>query len=147
MRSISGRAVVKQSSGQIKLAWNGTPIRVDLDTCSLSPSGTLVLTPTRNGTDGRFDWSLTAQIDGAGLIEAKQGAALIAPSDGYRSFWKCGYSSTDNRWRFAHDSDVFYQLRGKYGRLKLQIYADAAPSDVSVYLSRFLNEAGGRETE
>jgi len=147
MRSITKPSAVKKSDGEIRLRWDGAPVRVDINTCKLSKNGELVLTPSRNGASGRFDWSLTAAIENGELVEANPGTAFIAPADGYLESWKCGYSAKERVWRFANDVNLFYRTKGVVGRLKLQIYADAGPSDVSLYLESFVNASGGRDTD
>ncbi len=132
---------------EIRMPWDGTPIRLDLDSGNVSPSGMLELTATRTALTGRFGWHVSLSIYGGEVQEAKEGTALIAPENGYLPTWQYGYEINANSWRFAHDVNIYYKINGMFGRLKLQIYADATPNDVSVYLERFVNSSGGRNVE
>lgn len=138
---------VSSTSQQLRLPWDGKAIRIDLDSGNPSPSGKLLLTASRTASTGRFGWSLTLAIDGGELTEAEPGTALIAPEMGYRPVWQCRYEPDANPWRFSRDANVYYKLNGKFGRLKLQIYADAGPNDVSLYFEAFANNRGRRNTE
>lgn len=147
MRSNKTQNDVSSTSQQLRLPWDGKAIRIDLDSGSPSPSGKLLLTASRTASTGRFGWSLTLAIDGGELTEAEPGTALIAPEKGYRPVWQCRHEPDANTWRFSRDANVYYKLNGKFGRLKLQIYADAGPNDVSLYFENFVNNSGGRNTE
>ena len=147
MRSNKKHNDVSSISQQLRLPWDGKGIRIDLDSGNPSPSGKLVLTASRTASTGRFGWSLTLAIDGGELTEAEPGTALVAPKNGYRPVWQCSYEPDANPWRFSRDANVYYRLNGKFGRLKLQIYADAGPNDVSLYFEQFVNNSGGRNTE
>ncbi len=138
---------VTSVSQQLRLPWDGKPIRIDLDSGKPSPSGKLVLTASRTAATGRFGWILSLTVEGGELKEAESGAAFIAPEDGYHPTWECGYKAEDKPWRLGRDADVYYRINGKYGRLKLQIYAHAGPNDVSIHFERFVNSSGGRNTE
>jgi hypothetical protein len=138
---------VKKTSQDVRLPWDGRPIRIDLDSCTVSPSGALIITATRTASTGHFGWGISLTIDGGDLQEAPAGSAFIAPVEGYLPDWQCGYAPNANPWRFGHDANVYYRQKGKFGRLKLQIYADAGPSDVSVHLEAFVNMSGTRSTE
>lgn len=147
MRSNKTQFDVSNVSEQIRVPWDGKAFRIDLDTGSPSPSGKLVLTASRTASTGRFGWSLTLAIDGGELQEAERGKAFIAPENDYLPTWQCRYAADANPWRFGHDANIYYRLNGKFGRLKLQIYADAGPNDVSIHFERFVNNSGGRNTE
>lgn len=147
MRSNTKPMDVSSVIQQLRLPWDGKSIRIDLDNCSPSPSGKLILTASRTAPTGRFGWSLNLAIDGGELAESVPGSTYIAPESGYVRAWQCGYASNAYPWRFGHDANVYYKLNGKVGRLKLQIYADAGPTDVSIHLERFVNNSGGRNTE
>jgi hypothetical protein len=147
VRSIKSESDVSSISQQLRLPWDGKAMRIDLDSGSPSPSGNLVLTASRTASTGRFGWSFALAIDGGDLKEAELGTALFAPENGYLPLWQCRYEPDSNPWRFSRDANVYYRINGKFGRLKLQIYADAGPSDVSVHFERFVNSSGGRNTE
>lgn len=147
MRSNKTQVDVSSIRQQLRLPWDGKAIRIDLDNGSPSPSGKLVLTASRTASTGRFGWSLALAIDGGDLKEAEQGTALVAPENGYLPVWQCRYAPDANPWRFSRDANVYYRINGKFGRLNLQIYADAGPSDVSIHFERFINNSGGRNTE
>lgn len=147
MRSNKTQIDVSSISRQIRMPWDGKALRIDLDSGNPSPSGKLVLTANRTALTGRFGWSLSIAIDGGEVREAEKGTAFIAPENGYLPIWQCRYAADANPWRFGHDANVYYRLNGKYGRIKVQIYADAGPNDVSLYLERFVNNSGARNTE
>ncbi len=147
MRSINQLLDVRKASQKIRMPWDGRAIHIDLDSCTVSPSGALVLTATRTELTGHFGWNLSLTIDGGDLKEAPTGVAFIAPVDGYVPKWQCGYEPNGKPWQFARDANVYYRQKGKFGRLKLQIYADAGPEDVSVFLETFVNMSGTRNTE
>lgn len=134
-------------STELRLLWNGEAVRIDLNSGNPTSSGELVVTASRTASTGRFGWSLTLAIDGGGLKEAEAGKALIAPEGGYSSVWQCRYEPDANPWRFARDVNVYYKLNGVFGRMELQIYADAGPDDVSIHLRKFVNNSGGRNTD
>jgi hypothetical protein len=147
MRSNKTQIDVSNMSQQISMPWDGKAFRIDLDTGSPSPSGKLVITASRTASTGRFGWSLTLAIDGGELQEAERGRAFIAPENACLPTWQCRYPADANPWRFGHDANIYYRLNGKFGRLKLQIYADAGPNDVSIHFEKFVNNSGGRNTE
>jgi hypothetical protein len=147
MRSSEEQTDVKSFRRQIKLPWSGEAFHVDIDTGLPSESGILIFTPYRSAVTGRFDWNLTVELQGGGLVQAEPQTAMIAPLEGYVRTWRCGYESKDNPWRFSYDANVYYKLNGRYGRLKLQVYADAGPDNVGLYLELFYNASGGRDTE
>ncbi len=134
-------------SAKFRLPWNGEAVRIDLNSGNPTPSGELVITANRTASTGRFGWSLILAIDGGELKEAEAGKALIAPEGGYSSVWQCRYEPDANPWRFARDVNVYYKLNGVFGRMELQIYADAGPDDVSIHFTRFVNNSGGRNTD
>ena len=147
MRSNKKQNDVSSISQQLRLPWDGKAIRIDLESGNPSPSGKLVLTASRTASTGRFGWSFSLAIDGGELKEAEPGAALVAPENGYLAVWQFRYASDANPWRFSRDANVYYRLNSKFGRLKLQIYADASPTDVSIHFEKFVNNSGGRNTE
>jgi hypothetical protein len=147
MRSSESRMDVRWWEKKVKLPWNNGEIRFDLQTGNLSPSGNLVFTASRNGSFGRFDWNLTVTLQNGELSEAKENTALIAPENGYLPKWQCGFLANDKDFLSSLDTNVYYRVNGKYGRLKFLIYADAGPNDVSLYLESFANNSDGRNTE
>lgn len=147
MMSNKTQVDVSSISQQIRLHWNGKAIRIDINSGRTSPTGNLIITASRTASTGRFGWSFALTIDGGEMREAEVGTVLVAPESGYQPSWDCKFSANANPWRFARDANVYYRMGRKYGRLKLQIYADAGPNDVSLYLERFVNTSGGRNTE
>ena len=138
---------VRFISRELRLPWDGMPNRLALDSGTPSPSGKLVITAIRTASTGHFGWSITLAIDGGELKEAEKETALIAPENGYLPVWRCGYAPDAHPFRFAHDAQIYYMLNGKYGRIKLQIYADAGPNSRNIKLDIINNISGGKNTE
>lgn len=141
------RPDVRSWQQKVKLRWNDGEMRIDSVTGQLSPSGNIVLIPSRNGSTGRFDWNLKVTLQDGELSEAIADTALIAPENGYIRAWQCGFLANDKDFQSSIDTNVYYRLNGKYGRLKFLIYSDVDSNDVSLYLESFVNNSGGRNTE
>ena len=131
---------------KLVLPWDGEPVRVDMESGKISKSGDLIVTAYREPEKAKFEWWVMLSIQGGRIQAAQKGKGFVAPSSGYQASWKCGFPSQKGEWRFGYDEQLFYKKADFYGRLALQIYADAPPGSVSVYINRYLNQNGGRFT-
>ena len=98
MKPSDSHADVRSWQQNMKLPWNGSEARLVLETGKLSPSGDLVITASRSGSSGRFDWNLTVTLQGGELYEAKENTALIAPETGYIPTWQSGFLANDKNF-------------------------------------------------
>ncbi len=137
---------ITESRYELVLPWDGKPVRVDMETGEKSESGDLVVTAYREPEKARFGWRVSLSVRGGGVQAAQRGKGFVAPESGYQESWECEFPSQSGEWRFGYDEHLFYQKEGRYGRLAVQIYADAPPEGVGVYVDRFLNPSGGRFT-
>lgn len=137
---------IAESRYEVVLPWDGKPVRVDMETGEKTESGDLVLTAYREPGKARFAWRVSVSVRGGGVQAAQRGKGFVAPESGYQEIWECEFPSQSGEWRFGYDEHLFYQKEGRYGRLALQIYADAPPEGVGVYVDRYLNPGGGRFT-
>lgn len=151
MKSNIARNAVKSIRGKFELPWDGSALRIDLETGKVSQSGQLMVTAFRSAARGQvrgFEWRLSIKIDNGELIqEAAKEVAFIAPEHGYSSEWSSGSTSGAIPWRSGYRGNVYYRVNGKYGRLNLEIYADSRESEIGLHFESFLNESGGRSTE
>ncbi len=137
---------VTENRFELVLPWDGKPVRVDMESGKRSESGDLVVTAHRDLGKARFGWRVSVSIRGGVVQPAPEGRGFVAPESGYQTSWECAFPTQNDEWRFAYDDHLFYQKAGRYGRLSLQIYADAAPEGVGIYIDRYLNPSGGRFT-
>lgn len=131
---------------ELVLPWDGKPVRVDMESGEVSGSGDLVVTAHREPGKARFGWQVSVSVRGGGIQAAQKGKGFVAPDSGYQASWKCEFPSQSGEWRFGYDEQLFYRKADRYGRLALQIYADAPPGSVGVYIDRYVNPSGGRFT-
>ena len=127
-----------------KLPWNEGDLRVDLSNGELSPTGNLILTPARSGSAGRFDWSLSIRVSDGELVEAEPNTAPIAPVAGYTSKVNWKFAASDKDFVSGLDTALYYRVNGKYGRLKLLVYANVGLNSFSLHLDSTANTSGGR---
>lgn len=151
MKSNSAPADVKNISGKFELLWDGTPLRINLETGQVSLSGKLIVTAFRSATIGQvrgFEWRLSLEIEGGGLQqESEKEAAFLAPENGYLDKWESGSTAEAKPWKGGYHGNIYFQLNGKYGRLKLRTYPDSRVGEVSFQIESFVNNSGGRNTE
>ncbi len=151
MKSSKIRSDVRKVTGKFELPWDGTPIRIDLETGQLSQSGKLLVTSFRNAVAGQvrgFDWNLSLRIEGGSLQqEVEKEVVFIAPDNGYSGTWQSGSTADEKSWKSGYHGNVYYLFNGKYGRLNLEIYADTRAGEMGLHVDGFTNHSGGRDTE
>ncbi|CAN5410738.1 hypothetical protein BH23VER1_BH23VER1_02130 [soil metagenome] len=147
MLALDELGTVNGTRRPISLSWDGEPQSFDLEHLTPDSGGKLRIVARRSGSKGRFDWSVSVTVEGGAVQEAMPGTGFVAPADGYKPRWECGYLATASRWGNGHDADVYYKIGETYGRLRLQIYAYRGPDEVSIYVESFINTSGGRTTE
>jgi hypothetical protein len=113
----------------------------------------LVVTFLRNPVDihrGKpFEWTLTLNVPGGGLIEIKDDYPYEAPVDGYQETITLGTGpDPKNNYLDSVKKTYYYKSAdGKYGRLFISLQADFQPPPTSFGGSIFLNPSGSRNLE
>lgn len=141
-----------EKSKSVSVLADGAPVSFDLHTGEKVGSGgdlrvTMVRTPQQieHGQKG-FEWSVTAAIEGGGLIETKAEQPYYAPESGYESRFEFHMSANDPQWAANITRAFFIKLKdGNYGRITLEFYPGFYQAGVSFH--SFINPAGSRNLE
>lgn len=97
----------------------------------------------------KFSWSAIVEVSTGGTIEMSDAYPYEAPEDGYKSRFVADMPSNAPNWsRMISKSFYFKAREGKiFGRMNIEIVADAEPPPVSVSIEAWINPAGSRNLE
>jgi len=147
-----GAEHLTERSKSVKVSADGVPVSFDLRTGErVGAGGDLRVAMTRtpqqieHGQKG-FEWTVTASIEGGGLIPTTAEQPYYAPESGYASTFELHMPATDPQWS-ANVSRVFFlKLKdGNYGRITLEFYPGFYEPGVSFHA--FINPSGSRNLE
>lgn len=147
---LQGAEPMLRTQIQAGLACDGTPRRLDLLT-GRRDTGNLVVALTRKPTNidrGRpFDWTLTLEIPGGGLIETSDIYPYKAPSGGYESSISINMPANTKQWT-PQVNRSYYIFDGKnYGRITIDIMANYQPPPTHFEVASYMNPMGSRNLE
>jgi hypothetical protein len=150
MWKLQGAEPMVHTSIQAGLACDGTPRKFDPLT-GRRDAGYLVATLTRNPVNidpGKpFDWTLTLEIAGGGLIPINDLYPDEAPADGYQSSVAINMPSDAKNWTPSVVLS-YYIFDGKnYGRITINIMANYQPPPTHFEIDSYVNPAGSRNLE
>jgi hypothetical protein len=126
---------------------NGKPARVDLGTGVLSDAGQfeLRLDKGEEAAARKYDWKVTINVHGGGLIETAEALPLPAPELGYQSEIKYDFPASDPAWKAGTEK----YLTGHFGEprkyFRAELYVD--PDHSGYILKYWLNNNGSRVLE
>jgi hypothetical protein len=143
---------VVENDYEIRCAWNGDTIRIDLETGKISPAGELMLLLRRKRSDsGDFDWCLDCSSPEGGVFIGTIGEAAVAPITGYANIISFGRGYSDRKNFVEFDEPVRVYIRtaaGKHYALLLTPYPwGEAEGDQSVVVHVSYNIDGTRVME
>ncbi len=132
---------------------DGTEIHYDLSTGKkVSTGGGLVVKFTRDPVDiqrGKpFEWTLTLEVAGGGLVEMHDPYPYEAPADGYEETVTITTGPEPKTYTDSTNKNYYYKSAdGKYGRLNIELQADFQPPPTSFDASIYFNPSGSRNLE
>jgi len=151
MWKLKGAEWMIHTSIQGGLACDGTPRRFDPMT-GRRDIGPLVVTLTRKPLnlparrDTPFDWTLTLEIEGGGLIPTNDIYPYQASVDGYKS-QSISMLAGDKHW-LPWVTQSYYVFDGKnYGCITIDLAADYQPPPTHFEVKAYMNPAGSRNLE
>lgn len=129
--------------------WNGEPIWLDLQDGTVGEGGDILILARRSQlVDGRYDWALSLEIPGGGIVEAaKSESIMIAPDrEVYKPKWEVAHKRDSVGYKGGLSADFFIKTKQqKFARLNLRATPDLIGSNIrSLFLRIFVNDSGGR---
>ena len=137
----------------VKVPVDGAPVNFDLWKGVPSPDGELRVSFTRNPPQivrggAHFDWSLSAEVSGGGLVEVGPEPMFRAPETDYLDSISMEMRADSSLWRAAVNKSFYLKTRdGKYGRIELRLYADDEGATVRCHVEAHMNPSGSRNLE
>lgn len=156
MWKLQGAEPMVHCEGRYSLACDGTSTNFDLLTGkTTSGTGDLTVSLIRNplNIDRRhpFDWTMTLQIAGGGLILVPDGCAYMneAPASGYQSTVTVSMSASDPKWSFSYRRPYYFKARNGqvYGRVTVSLTANYQPPPTRFRLEIYANPNSSRNLE
>lgn len=137
-----------QSDFGITVPDDGTPVRVDLLTRTVSASGHIEVRTQKEPKDirtGRSNWSLRLSVLGGGLIEHDQEFPFEAPESGYRPEMEWNFAKDGTNWVAIFKKEFFIKFGTKpyFGRMRVRTSA----FDTAMFIEYAVNPNGSRNLE
>ena len=135
------------------LAVDGSPMSFDLLTGKKTNGGDLVIRLVRNPVNidrsKPFDWTLTLQINGGGLISVGTIYTNEAPVEGYKSSVTVSMSASEKNWSPSLVQTYFFKARNGqvYGRITANLMANYQPAPTHFEFEVYANPSGSRNLE
>jgi len=137
------------------LAGDGTVTGFDLLTGKkASDSGDVVIGFVRNPVNidrsKPFDWTLTLQISGGGLIPIESVYANEAPAEGYQSSVIVNMTASEKNWSPSFVQSYYFKARNGqiYGKITVNLMANYQPPPTRFEIEIFTNpKPGSRNLE
>ena len=139
------------ASSQLLLKWDGEPINYSLKTGKLGDVGEVQIIAKRSerASNGKFSWSFKVKIVDGELCETTREKSYLAPLEGYKPYWECGFEASDDKWSSAEGTTyLFFKIQNNtYGRLQINVNSRENRSTISGRIRSYLNPAGSRILE
>ncbi len=135
------------------LPCDGTPINVNLSAGkAVSTGGDIMVAFTRNPVQivrGKpFEWTLTLNVRGGGLVEVHDPYPYEAPADGYQQTITITTGADPKSYMDSAKKTFYYKSAdGKYGRMTIDLQADFQPPPTFFGITFYLNPSGSRNLE
>jgi hypothetical protein len=149
-----GAEILLRKGINAPLRCDGTPSTFDLASGRTTGSGDLRVTLVRNPVDIKhgqrnYDWSLTIESLGGGLIESNDEQMYLAPSEGYKSQLIVKMPANAPDWTDEKSLRLYIKLKdGKqYARAEIKALVGAARETTPFYITSFINPSGSRNLE
>lgn len=138
-----------------KLPMNAAPVTINARSGQAGGGGSEVISITMKSEGDKlpintfhpFDWSVTIEVPGGGVVERSDALNFEAPVDGYVSQQTINMPSSlpGDAWKSDIQRDYFVKFRsGNYGRIRLNISGDKGRSIAEVF---FNPTSGSRNLE
>jgi hypothetical protein len=132
------------------IPYDGTSVGVDLLTGKKSASGDLKVTLTRNplivrrGRD-HFDWNVSIEVIGGGLVESHDAYAYEAPKDGYQDKFVFSELKNDPHWTQKLIKDFYiHTAQNTYGKIHIDLTTDSdRPDGTGLSVESYINPNPG----
>lgn len=135
------------------LAVDGTATSFDLLTGKKTSDGDLAIRLVRNPVNidrsKPFDWTLTLQINGGGLIPVETTYTNEAPAEGYKSSVTVSMHASEKNWSPSLVQTYFFKARNGqvYGRITANLMANYQPAPTHFEFEVYTNPSGSRNLE
>jgi hypothetical protein len=132
---------------------DGTEVQYNLLTgTEVSTGGDLIVSfirdPVQIHRGKPFEWTLTLEVPGGGLIEESDPYPYEAPEGGYQNAVTVTTGPEPKAYIDSTTKSYYYKSAdGKYGRLFINLQADFQPPPTSFDGSIYLNPSGSRNLE
>ena len=141
---------------QASVPLDGTSRAFDLKTGAQAELGGDVIVsvkcPTQPDVRQQYDWEVTIQGVGGGLLVSTEGFEQMfqAPDSGYEPMFVVGYKKGAKPWSTTFNGVFYFTSRngGFYGKLGIEVLSDVVKNGtVPIILNSYLNTAGSRNLE
>jgi hypothetical protein len=137
-----------------RLPMDGKPVTLDARSGNIVSAGSETITFSMKSDGDKlplnefypFDWSVTIEVPGGGMVERAGALEFLAPAEGYipRHAIDMPATSTGSAWKSQVERDYFVRFgSGKYGRITLQLSGEKGRCLAEI----FLNPSGSRNLE
>lgn len=152
MWKLQGAEPMKAYSISTSIPCDGTPTGYNLLTGQKMPAGgdlvvKLMRNPINIDRSKPFDWSVTLEISGGGLIDINDLYPNEAPADGYQSSVTVEMSPETKNWQAALTHSFYFKSGENYGRMTINIQADFQPPPTYFGADVHINPSGSRNLE
>lgn len=151
MWKLHGAEPLVDSSLDAKIPFDGTSTRFDIATGKQSANGDLQITLKRSPLDVRrgrdiFDWTVTIEILGGGILPENDPYPYWAPENGYQPSFEFNMSTNGIPWSSSFQGDFYIKdARGQYGRMQANVYAALTPARIQFNFT--INPSGSQDLE
>lgn len=153
MYKLQGAEPMTHQNFIVMLPCDGTQTSINLRTGkAVISDGDMLVAFTRNpeqihrGTP--FEWTLTLEVPGGGLLEAHDIFPYEAPDSGYQETITITTGASPQSYiNTASQTYYFKSSDGKYGRVTIGLHADYQPPPTLLGIEVYLNPSGSRNLE
>ncbi len=153
MYKLQGAEPMVHTQLDSRVPYDGTAATFDLLTGKKGDTGdlriTLLRTPQqiKRGTD-HFEWNVSIEIIGGGLVGSSDLYPYEAPENGYQGTFEFSQAKAAPNWT-QRLAKTFYihTAKGDYGRVTIDLTVDSERPDTGVSVESYLNPSGSRNLE
>ena len=138
----------------VPLRYDGTPSTLDLTNGRAGSSGDLRVTLVRDPqqiTYGQrnYEWTLTIESLGGGLIETNDEQMYRAPTEGYQPKLIVHMPANASDWADEKQLNLYVKLHGgqQYARAELKALVGSDRESTPFYITSYINPSGSRNLE